>query len=127
MGERLPAAATSTTAAPVAVEVGGEQETGAPTSLGTPASPARPGLTSLSAPSSAGCVGEASTTVHLAWSFSSATSVVIYTDGRASMGSLPSSGSTAIRFPCDGDTHTYFLRASGPGGTATASASVDSH
>jgi len=129
--DRPTAAAGSTTTAPVAVEVGGERETGARAASGAPTaidpqSTARPGLTSLSAPASAGCIGEASTTVHLAWSFSSATSVAIYTDGRAEMGSLPSSGSTAVRFPCDGDSHTYFLRASGPGGTATASASIAS-
>lgn len=128
-------AAGATAASTVPVEVEGAATSvppGAPTA-DPPRAPAipptgaagsRPGLTSLSVPRSAGCVGRSFATLRMAWSFTDATSVLIAIDAGAPEGPFPAAGSTTARFPCDGRPHSYAFRATGPGGSTTATATV---
>ncbi len=126
----VPAGPSSTTGSGPPVEVAGETTgpttdptTGAATGTPTGAA-ARPGLTSLSVPRSAGCAGRPFETLTIAWAFTDASSVSIAVDAGAAEGPFPGAGSTTTRFECDGRSHSYGFRASGPGGSTVATATV---
>lgn len=102
---------TTTTAPPTAG--GGNGGSGTNGGASTPA------IASFTAsPAPIDCSG-GSASVTLTWSTRNATGADISVDGPGVYASYGPSGSTAINFPCDGNSHTYTLTAKGAGG-ATA-------
>ena len=107
----LPSATTSTTAPRPAATT----TTSPPSPTGT--APVIDRFSSSPASKSCNPATESSFPVNLAWSTSNSTGTTLHVDGPGLYASYGPTASQVLNYPCEDTTHTFLLKANGPGGS----------
>jgi cytoskeletal protein RodZ len=113
------ASASSTTAGETTTATDAPATTAVPTTQApTTTAPARPAITEFVAPATVDC--DAPTQIELAWNTQNATRVTVSIDGPGVYDEYGPAETVLVPFACDGQPHTYELRAYGDDGSVSS-------